>query len=87
MYLEIDPIIKVESPLVPYGCISCGYYYYYYYSIFLVDEFFTFELDNISPSTEFFIKYSRIFKFVGVILGITGLVILTKLYQKRRNLR
>ena len=75
----ISPLVKVESPLIQWGD-------FYYYQVSLGESLY-FELDNISSSKEFFQRYSRIFIFTGMILGISGLVILTKLYQKRRNLR
>jgi hypothetical protein len=74
LWLKIIPFLKVDSPLYIYEFVQVRLHKLLY-----------FELDNIDSSQEFFIKYSNIFKFVGVILGITGLVILTKLYLKRRN--
>ena len=74
--LYINPILKVDSPLYKYDYTQVSLY-----------DLINFELDNILPSTVFFQKYSKILIFVGVILGISGLAILTKLYRKKRNLQ
>ena len=74
--LYINPILKVDSPLYKYDYTQVSLY-----------DLITFELDNILPSTVFFQKYSKILIFVGVILGISGLAILTKLYRKKRNIQ
>jgi len=76
LFLAISPLVRVESPLVPWGD-------FYYYQVRL-DEYLSFELDNISTSKEFFQRYSRIFIFAGIILGISVLVTLTILYRRRR---